>query len=176
MTVNAFLRASALAAFLLPALALAQQPAAPAPAPGPALRPAPAPAPALAQPALAQPGATGLSPAAAAAIEQRINALKERLGITAAQAPAWDAFAQTMRANTTSTDTLFAQRSSGAAAMTAPENMHSYAEIARAYADNTERLATAFDTLYAGLSDQQKAAADTLFREQATQAQKPASR
>jgi hypothetical protein len=171
MTIDAFLRAGALAAFLLPSLALAQQPAAPAPAPGPALRPAPAPAPALAQPA-----ATGLSPAAAAAIEQRINALKARLGITAAQEPAWDAFAQTMRANTTSTDTLFAQRSSGAAAMTAPENMHSYAEIARAYADNTERLATAFDTLYAGLSDQQKAAADTLFREQAAQAQKPAPR
>ncbi len=151
----------ALVACLLPSLALAQQPAAPAPAPGPALT---------------QPAATGLSPAAAAVIEQRINALKARLGITAAQTPAWDAFAQTMRANTTSTDTLFAQRSSGAAAMTAPENMHSYAEIARAYADNTERLATAFDTLYASLSDQQKAAADTLFREQAAQAQKPAPR
>jgi len=31
--------------------------------------------------------------------------------------------------------------------MSAVDNMHSYAQIARAYADNTERLATAFDSL-----------------------------
>jgi hypothetical protein len=40
--------------------------------------------------------------------------------------------------------------------------MHSYAQIARAYADNTERLATAFDSLYAILTDRQKQAADTV--------------
>jgi hypothetical protein len=38
--------------------------------------------------------------------------------------------------------------------------------VARAYADNTERLATAFDSLYASLSDTQKEAADMLFRQQ----------
>jgi hypothetical protein len=53
-------------------------------------------------------------------------------------------------------------------AMSATENMHSYAQIARAYAVNTERLASAFDSLYASLSDTQKQAADTLFRQQAT--------
>src|ERR1700720_3382861 len=40
----------------------------------------------------------------------------------------------------------------------------------RAYADNTEHLATAFDSLYASLTDTQKQAADTLFRQQATAA------
>ncbi len=150
-------RAGALAALLLPAVALAQ-PAAPAPQP----------APVAAQPAL--------SPAAKAAIDQRIGELKTRLAITPAQEPAWTVFAQTMRDNTAETDALYSQRTGNAASMTAPENMHSYAQIARAYADNTERLAAAFDTLYAGLTDAQKRAADTLFREQAAEAQKPAPR
>jgi hypothetical protein len=59
------------------------------------------------------------------------------------------------------------------AEMNAVDNMHSYAQIARAYADNTERLATAFDSLYASLSDIQKRAVDTLFRQQAIAAAKP---
>jgi hypothetical protein len=53
---------------------------------------------------------------------------------------------------------------------------HSYAQIARAYADNTERLATAFDSLYASLSETQRQAADTLFRQQATAAAQPRPR
>ena len=52
--------------------------------------------------------------------------------------------------------------------MNATENMHSYAQIARAYADNTERLATTFDSLYASLSGTQKQAADALFRQKAS--------
>ncbi len=56
--------------------------------------------------------------------------------------------------------------------MNAVDNMHSYAQIARAYADNTEHLATAFDSLYASLSEVQKRAADTLFRQQAITAAK----
>jgi hypothetical protein len=60
--------------------------------------------------------------------------------------------------------------------MSAVDNMHSYAQIARAYADNTERLSTAFDSLYASLTDVQKQAADTLFRQQATAASQPRTR
>ena len=60
--------------------------------------------------------------------------------------------------------------------MNAPDNMHSYAQIARAYADNTERLATAFDSLYVSLSDVQRQAADILFREQATAVAQPRAR
>jgi uncharacterized membrane protein YccC len=57
--------------------------------------------------------------------------------------------------------------------MSAVENMRSYALIARAYADDTERLAAAFERLYASLSDTQKRAADSLFREQAAAAKPP---
>src|SRR5262249_6455805 len=86
------------------------------------------------------------------------------------------AFAQAMRDNAAATDALFTQRAGAVAAMNAPDNMHSYAQIARAYADNTERLATAFDSLYASLSETQKQAADTMFRQQATAAAQPGDR
>jgi len=81
-----------------------------------------------------------------------------------------------MRDNAASTDRLFAQRTASAGTMTAPDNMHSYAAIARAYADNTEQLSKAFDALYASLTDAQKQAADALFREQAAEGQRPALR
>ena len=102
--------------------------------------------------------------------------LQSQLGITEAQMPLWSAFTQAMRDNAAATDALFTQRAGAVATMNAPDNMHSYAEIARAYADNTERLATAFDSLYASLSDTQKQAADTMFRQQAPAAAQPRAR
>jgi LTXXQ motif family protein len=152
----------ALTALLLPSIGFAQSsPSAPIP-------PAPASA---AQPAAATPSA-----ATQAAVDQRIKTLQSQLGITEAQMPLWSAFTQAMRDNAAATDALFAQRAGAVATMSATDNMHSYAQIARAYADNTERLATAFDSLYASLSETQKQAADALFRQQATAATQPRSR
>jgi hypothetical protein len=116
-----------------------------------------------------------LSAAAQAAVDERISQLQARLAITREQLPQWSAFVAAMRDNAVATDALFARRAGAVATMSAVENMHSYAEIARAYADNTERLAAAFDRLYASLSDAQKQAADALFREQAAAAVKPRS-
>ncbi len=157
MITSSVLRGVALATVLLPSIALAQAaaPAAPAPA------------------AAAPPAAAPLSAATQAAVDQRIRALQSQLGITPAQMPLWSAFAQAMRDNAASNEALFAQRAGSVSAMSAPDNMRSYAQIARAYADDTERLATAFDSLYASLSDTQKQAADTLFRQQATAAAQP---
>jgi flagellar hook-associated protein FlgK len=73
-------------------------------------------------------------------------------------------------------DVLFTRRAGAVAAMSATGNMHSYAQMARACADNTERLATAFDSFYASLSEIQKNAADMLFRQQATAAAQPRTR
>jgi periplasmic protein CpxP/Spy len=136
-----------------------------------------APAPPTAAPATA-PSSSSPAPSAAtqAAVDQRIKTLQSQLGITEAQLPLWAAFAQAMRDNAAATDTLFTQRAGAVATMNAPDNMRSYAQIARAYADNTERLATAFDSLYASLSETQKQAADTLFRQQATAAAQPRTR
>jgi periplasmic protein CpxP/Spy len=131
-----------------------------------------APSPAAATPS----GPPAPSAETQAAVDQRIKMLQTQLGITEAQMPLWSAFAQAMRENAAATDALFTQRAGAVATMNATENMHSYAQIARAYADNTERLATAFDSLYASLSDTQKQAADTLFRQQASASPQPRAR
>ena len=163
----ALIRNVVLAALLVPSTGLAQSPAPAAPLP-------PSAAPTAAVPATTPPAsAPAASAATQAAVDQRIRTLQSQLGITEAQTPLWTAFAQAMRDNAAATDTLFTQRAGAVATMNAPDNMHSYAQIARAYADNTERLATAFDSLYASLSDTQKQAADTLFRQQATAAAQP---
>lgn len=121
-----------------------------------------------AQPAPPPPAQTAPNPPPPqSAADQRIQALRAQLHITDAQTPQWDAFAQAMRTNATSTDTLFRQRASAAATMSALDNMKSYAQVARAYADNTEALATAFEALYDVLNNQQKQTIDTLFRQDA---------
>jgi hypothetical protein len=153
----------------MPSVSLAQS-ASTAPVPQTAIV-APAASPSAVPPASLAPSA-----ATQAAVDQRIRALQSQLGITEAQMPLWTAFAQAMRDNAASTDALFAQRANAVASMSAVDNMHSYAQIARAYADNTERLSTAFDSLYASLTDTQKQAADTLFRQQAVAASQPRTR
>ena len=172
MVTSSLARGAALAVLLAPSFGLAQSaaPLPPTAAPATAAPTAPAPA------AAASSSAPAPSAATQAAIDQRIRALQSQLGITEAQMPLWSAFAQAMRDNAAATDALFTQRAGAVATMSAPDNMHSYAQIARAYADNTERLATAFDSLYASLSDTQKQAADTMFRQQATAAAQPRTR
>ena len=160
MFTQSLVRGVILAVLLAPATGLAQS-AAPLP---------PTSAPAGSAPTTAPLSSSAPSAATQAAIDQRIRTLQSQLGITEAEMPLWSAFAQAMRDNAAATDALFTQRAGAVAAMNAPDNMHSYAQIARAYADNTERLATAFDSLYASLSDTQKQAADTMFRQQATAA------
>jgi protein CpxP len=158
MFVSTVLRGAALTALLVPSIGFAQS------------------TPPSGLPAAVQPAAPPTSAATQAAVEERIRILQKQLGITEAQMPLWEAFAQAMRDNAASTDALFAHRAGSVATMNAVDNMHSYAQIARAYADNTERLATAFDSLYASLTDTQKQAADTLFRQQAAAAAQPHGR
>ena len=167
MFTSSLARGVALAVLLAPSVGLAQS-AAPLPPTAAPTSPAPTATPPTGSPAP--------SVATQAAVDQRIRALQSQLGITEAQMPLWSAFTQAMRDNAAATDVLFTQRAGAVATMSAPDNMHSYAQIARSYADNTERLATAFDSLYASLSDTQKQAADTLFRQQATAAAQPRAR
>jgi hypothetical protein len=170
MFVSDLARGVALAAFLVPSIGLAQSaPTASLPATATAAPPG-------SPPPAGQPATPAPSAATQAAVDQRIRTLQSQLGITEAQMPLWTAFAQAMRDNAASTDALFTQRAHAVTSMSAVDNMHSYAQIARAYADNTERLATAFDSLYASLTDTQRQAADTLFREQASAATQPRSR
>src|SRR5215467_8558706 len=163
-------RGLALAILLAPAVALAQStPSAQTPSTDTTA--------ALTTPSMtAQPASSAPSAATQTAVDQRIRTLQSQLGITDAQMPLWTAFAQAMRDNAASTDALFTQRASAVASMSAVDNMRSYAQIARAYADNTEHLATAFDSLYASLTETQRRAADMLFRQQASAASQPRRR
>ena len=175
---------SRLAALLLaavPAAALAQSgpPAPPASAPLASTPPANAPpASALAQPVAPGPPAPPVTQVSVqsqmqAATEQRISGLQAQLAITPEQMPQWTAFAQVMRDNAQTTDMLFRQRAAGVQSMNAVSNMQSYAQISRAYADGTEKLAASFNTLYGTLSAPQKQAADTMFVQQAMHDTKP---
>src|SRR5271170_8485803 len=133
---------------LAPALAIAQGAPPPPPLPNPA-------------PTTPQGGTS--TPSQEESADQRIRALQQQLGITEAQMPQWNAFAQAMRDNATGTDELFRQRANSVPSMNALDNMKSYARVVRAYADNTDRLEAAFETLYNTLSDQQRQALDGMF-------------
>ena len=102
---------------------------------------------------------------APAPVERRIAGLQRRLKITPEQQPQWDAFAAVMRQNAGHMEALQRERADKVATMSAPDDMRSYADVARAHADDLQRLATAFDTLYAAMTPEQKAEADRTFHE-----------
>lgn len=98
-------------------------------------------------------------------VERRIAGLQRRLKITPEQQPQWDAFAGVMRQNAAHIEALQRDRAEKVATMNAPDDMRSYAEVARAHADDLQHLAAAFDALYASMTPEQKAAADRTFHE-----------
>ncbi len=100
-----------------------------------------------------------------AAVEHHIAGLQRRLKITPAQQPQWDAFTAVMRQNAAHMETLQRDRADKVATMAAPEDMRSYAELARAHAEDLQRLVPAFNELYAAMSPEQKAIADRAFHE-----------
>lgn len=123
--------------------------------------------------ALAQDAAPSSAPVQAARperggavqVERRIAGLQRRLKITPDEQPQWDAFAAVMRQNATHIEALQHDRAAKVATMTAPEDMRSYADVARVHADDLQRLATSFDALYAAMTPEQKATADRTFHE-----------
>lgn len=135
----------------------------------------------LSSPALSQ-GAAPADPSSAAApaarpdharperggvvqVERRINGLQRRLKITPGQQPQWDAFTAVMRQNAVHMETLQHDRADKVTTMTASEDMRSYAEVARAHADDVQRLVPAFDALYSTMTPEQKVTADRTFHE-----------
>jgi len=142
-----------LATTSLPVAAFAAPPPASAPSPAPASSAPPADA-----------SAPPLSKAMEAKLDAHIASMHDQLSITPAQETQWNAFAQVMRDNAASMHAAIEARGAKMGDMNAADNMQSYAELAHVHADNMEKLATSFQTLYASLSDQQKQAADMVFR------------
>jgi hypothetical protein len=96
--------------------------------------------------------------------ELRITNMHSKLKITAAQEEQWTKVAEAMRDNAKTMDTLTQARVDHAKDMTAVDDLKSYGEIAGAHADGIKKLTPMFADLYAGMSDEQKKEADTLFR------------
>jgi hypothetical protein len=99
-----------------------------------------------------------------ATLDERIQAMHQRLHITPEQEGTWNGFAQVMRDNANAIEQDYRQRSETLNSMSAADNLRNYARIEQDRAQGVQRLSAAFDTLYGQLSDQQKKTADTMFR------------
>jgi hypothetical protein len=100
------------------------------------------------------------------AVETHINDLREKLMITAAQEPAWNALAQVMRDNAAKMNAAYQQFSQHAADMNALDNLREHGNLAEQHAQAYKVLIPAFETLYNSLSPEQKKTADMLFSHQ----------
>lgn len=98
-------------------------------------------------------------------VEMQIARLHEQLQITDAQTAQFNAVTQVMRDNRNAHDALVKEKRQNEKNLTAVEDLQAYAQIAQSHADGVKKLAEAFDTLYASLSDSQKKAADEAFRQ-----------
>ena len=118
------------------------------------------------QPAPASATAPALPKDAAADVDKHITELHDQLGITSEQQAPWDQFADVMRGNAAAMHAAMEDRGSKMTSMSAADNMQSYADLAKVHAENMQKLATSFGTLYTSLSDEQKRTANSVFRHQ----------
>ena len=96
-------------------------------------------------------------------IEGRIAYLKAELGITEAQLPQWNAFADAMREGAKSMQTAMAANMGGGVPATMPARADAMIAMMTARLDAMKTTATAGKALYAVLTDAQKKSADDLM-------------
>lgn len=96
--------------------------------------------------------------------EWHIKELHDRLKITTAQEPLWEAVASMMRSNDEKIDALSEERHDRAGTMTAVEDLRSFATIAEAHAAGTRSFIPAFEALYQAMPAEQQVHADRVFR------------
>ncbi len=106
---------------------------------------------------------------APARIEGRIAFLRTELGITAAQQPLWDAFAEALRSNARGMTGMMSamqgqmMSGQGAAGTTLPQRIEAHEPMLAARLDALRKVGTALDPLYAAFDDAQKRTADQLL-------------
>ena len=110
------------------------------------------------------PTSSPMPQAMSARVEQHIKQLHDSLHITASEQAQWDQFADVMRANATRISQAIQDRGAHLTTMSAEENMQSYAQLAQVHATDMQKLASAFQSLYASFPPQQKQVADTVFQ------------
>jgi len=124
---------------------------------------APAPAtPGAASPAPQKAGQATQSDNPVAHVEIRIAELHDQFHITPAQEAQFKAYADVMRSNAQAMQALFQERGQSPDT-TAIAELRWYARLTTAHGEALTKLVPVFDTLYQGMSDQQKKAADKVF-------------
>lgn len=108
-----------------------------------------------------------------AMLERHIAHLHDALKVTPAEEDQWKPVAQTMRDNEKSMHALVQEKQSKIESQSAVDDLNAYAEIAAAHAQNSRKMADAFATFYASLSDDQKKTADAFFRDHKKQHERP---
>lgn len=96
-------------------------------------------------------------------VEGRIAFLKAELRITDAQAPQWNAFADTLRSNAKAHQAMHEQMTKGGLPSAWPERLAAQQKVLATRLDAVKALEAAAKPLYAALSDEQKKVADQLF-------------
>ena len=109
-------------------------------------------------------GSPALPSDVAAKVEQHNKQLHDQLQITPQQQPQWDRFAAVTSSNAADIGQAFNERGAKLDTMNASENMQSFAHVAQVHAANMQKASDAFQALYATFSDEQKQAADAVFR------------
>lgn len=85
--------------------------------------------------------------------------------VTPAQEDLFQKLATVMREDADAMSALAKKRADGAKTNSAVDDLKSYAEIAGAHAEGAKRMIPVFQALYDSMSDAQKKAADTEFRD-----------
>ncbi len=93
-------------------------------------------------------------------IQGRLQKFHDRLGITPAQQPQWDAVAAALRENAQAMRGSPALQAVRSGQLNAVQEMHAFADVARQRADAAQRMIPPVEALYAVLSPQQRQAAD----------------
>ena len=103
-------------------------------------------------------------------VETRIKTLHSQLRITPAQEAAWNDVAQAMRDNAKAMTDVRKQQTEAEKTASAPDVIQQYAHTMDTHAGAVRKFASAFQTLYDGMSDTQKKTADTVFRSRVKEA------
>lgn len=96
-------------------------------------------------------------------VEERSASLKQELGITATQEPAWQAFAKNAAQQNESRQAWFAKMQAARSAGSAPEALAQQTEFMKQRQAEMAANAAALKNLYATLTPEQKAIADQRF-------------
>jgi len=119
---------------------------------------------ALAAPMLLFAPAQAIESTGAARVESHLQDLHAKLHISADQEEQWKGVAQAMRDNEAAIEPLIRQRKTGAAKMSALDDLASYEQISSTHVEGIRNFTKAFTVLYGVMSESQKSDADALFR------------